>query len=406
MHMQPSLHSLNLIIPADSDVHSIQAARPYEPFDDRIIAFLDEMSKRLLAEPSSRAYPDVVTFAFWIRKGRMREYKKEYLAKHQGERRLGRGVVFHIAPSNVPINFAYSLVAGMLAGNVNIVKVPSKDFPQASLMCSMIDTMLHEARWEEIRQSLLLVKYDRSQNEWTDYFSSFCDVRVIWGGDETIEDVRRSAIPARSFDICFADRYSFCVINADELVKEQDITSVARGFYNDTYLFDQNACTAPHLVVWLGSEENKRKAKQLFWGAVQQITSIEYDLPAVMAVDKLMAFCREAIGSGQVKRELMSDNSVTRMSLDELPEDVVAMRSLGGYFNEYDAHSLDEIIPLVTRKFQTLAYYGIEKTELQDFIIEHRLVGIDRCVPIGKTLDFNLVWDGWDLIGALSRVVN
>lgn len=405
MHMQPSSHSLNVIIPADSDVHSIQAARPYEPFADQILAFLDELSKRLLAEPSSRAYPDVVTFAFWIRKARMREYKKEYLAKHQGERRLGRGVVFHIAPSNVPINFAYSLVAGMLAGNTNIVKVPSKDFPQATLMCSMIDTMLQEPLWEEIGQSLLLVKYDRSQNEWTDYFSSFCDVRVIWGGDQTIEDVRRSAIPARSFDVCFADRYSLCVINADELVKEQDLASVARGFYNDTYLFDQNACTAPHLVVWLGSDQNKERAKDLFWDAVQEITGIEYDLPAVMAVDKLMAFCREAIGIGQVKRESMQDNTVVRMGLGLLPDDVVGLQSVGGYFNEYDAHSLTEIVPLVTRKFQTLAYYGIEKAELQDFIIEHRLVGIDRCVPIGKTLDFDLVWDGWDLIGTLSRVV-
>ncbi len=405
MRMQPSSSNLNLLIPSGSDIHGIETLKPREPFDDDTIAFFDELSKRLLAEPLSRAHPDVVTFAFWIRKGRMGEYKKEYLAKLQGERRLGRGVVFHIAPSNVPINFAYSLVAGMLAGNANIVKVPSKEFPQASLLCSVMDDMLHQERWEMIKESMVLVKYDRSQSEWTDYFSSFCDVRVIWGGDETIEDVRKSAIPARSFDICFADRYSLCVINADDLVNEQDMTSVARGFYNDTYLFDQNACTAPHLVVWLGSNQNKLKAKQSFWDAVQQITSIEYDLPAVVVVDKLMAFCREAIGFGQVKRESMSDNTVTRMSLEELPEDVEGIRSSGGYFNEYDAHSLDELIPLVTRKFQTLASYGMEQKELHDFVIGHRLVGIDRCIPIGHTLDFDLVWDGWDLIGVLSRVI-
>jgi len=403
--MQPSSHNLNLLIPTDSEIGSIQAARPREPFDDDTIAFLDELSKRLLAEPSSRAYPDVVTFAFWIRKGRMREYRKEYRERHPGERRLGRGVVFHIAPSNVPINFAYSMVAGMLAGNANIVKVPSRDFPQAALLCSVIDDLLHQKRWEAIKESLALVKYDRSKNEWTDYFSSFCDVRVIWGGDETIEDVRRSVIPARSFDICFADRYSLCVINADELVKEQDIASVARSFYNDTYLFDQNACTAPHLVVWLGSEQNKQRAKDLFWDTVKEITGIEYDLPAVMAVDKLMAFCREAIEAGQVQRELMQNNTVMRIRLEELPQDVVKVRSLGGYFNEYDAECHDEIVPLVTKKFQTLSYYGLEKSDLQDFIVHYRLVGIDRCVPIGRTLDFDLVWDGWDLITAMSRII-
>ena len=237
------------------------------------------------------------------------------------------------------------------------------------------------------------------------YFSSFCDVRVIWGGDETIEDVRKSAIPARSFDVCFAERYSLCVINVDELVNEQDMASVARAFYNDTYLFDQNACTAPHLVVWLRSQQNKQKAKELFWDAVQQIARIEYDLPAVVDMDKLMAFCREAIETPQVRREPTVDNTIIRMCLEEIPDDVVAMRRLGGYINEYDAHSLDELIPLVTRKFQTLASYGMEQKELQDFVIEHRLVGIDRCVPIGRTLDFDLVWDGWNLVETMSRIV-
>jgi hypothetical protein len=293
----------------------------------------------------------------------------------------------------------------MLAGNANIVKIPSKPFPQVDILCSVLEEVLQEKQWSEIKDMLALVKYERTQREWTDWFSSFCDVRVIWGGDQTIEDVRKSPIPARSFDICFADRYSICVINADELIKEKDIGAVARGFYNDTYLFDQNACTAPHLVVWLGSQENKTIAKAQFWDAVGGITCKEYNLPAVTAVDKFMTFCREAIGDSTVRREPVENNAIIRMSLEELPYDLDSVRGVGGYFNEYEATSIDEIAPIVTRKFQTLAYYGVEKTELQHFILKHRLVGIDRCVPIGKTLDFDIVWDGWDLIGSMSRIV-
>jgi hypothetical protein len=83
----------------------------------------------------------------------------------------------------------------------------------------------------------------------------------------------------------------------------------------------------------------------------------------------------------------------------------VAIRGIGGYLNEYDAENLNEIASLVTRKFQTLSYYGVDKSELQRFIMEERLVGIDRCTPIGKTLDFDVVWDGWDLVSSMSRVV-
>jgi hypothetical protein len=405
--MQPDLlKKIDLLVPQDMDFENIRSAKPRKPYEEVIVEFLDRWSKRLLANPQSRLYPDVVTFAFWIRKGNLQRYKKEFKVRHEGESRLGKGIVFHIAPSNVPINFAYSLVTGMLAGDANIVKIPSKDFPQVTILCSVLEELLHEEQWNELHGQIALVKYDRTQKALTDFFSSFCDVRVIWGGDQTISDVRKSEIPARSFDICFADRYSLCVINADELVNETSMETVARGFYNDTYLFDQNACTAPHLVVWLGKHKNKLRAKDLFWSSLAAIVDAEYSLQAVTAVDKFISFCREAIQEQDVKREPTDNNAIIRVQLSDKPQDLVAIRGIGGYFNEYDAESLHEITSLVTRKFQTLSYYGVEKGELERFIVEERLVGIDRCTPIGKTLDFDVIWDGWDLVSSMSRVVN
>ena len=35
-------------------------------------------------------------------------------------------MIFHITPSNIPTNFAYSFIFGLLTGNSNIVKVPTK----------------------------------------------------------------------------------------------------------------------------------------------------------------------------------------------------------------------------------------------------------------------------------------
>lgn len=294
----------------------------------------------------------------------------------------------------------------MLAGDANIVKIPSKDFPQVTILCSVLEELLHEEQWNELHGQIALVKYDRTQKALTDFFSSFCDVRVIWGGDQTISDVRKSVIPARSFDICFADRYSLCVINADELVNETSMETVSRGFYNDTYLFDQNACTAPHLVVWLGKPENKSKAKDLFWSSLATIVDSEYSLQAVTVVDKFMSFCREAIQEKDVKRVPTDSNSVIRVQLSDKPQNLVVIRGVGGYFNEYDAESLHEIASFVTRKFQTLSYYGVARSELERFIVEERLIGIDRCTPIGKTLDFDVIWDGWDLVGSMSRIVS
>ena len=50
-----------------------------------------------------------------------------------------------------------------------------------------------------------------------------------------------------------------------------------------------------------------------------------------------------------------------------------------------------------------MAYYGYTKEQLSDLVIDMRLNGIDRIVPLGKTTDFALIWDGYDLISTLSR---
>ena len=30
---------------------------------------------------------------------------------------------------------------------------------------------------------------------------------------------------------------------------------ITKKFYNDTYLVDQNACSSPHLILWLGKQD-------------------------------------------------------------------------------------------------------------------------------------------------------
>ena len=32
--------------------------------------------------------------------------------------------------------------------------------------------------------------------------------------------------------------------------------------------------------------------------------------------------------------------------------------------------------------------------------------GVDRIVPIGRTMDFSLMWDGYDLIRSMSRRID
>ena len=78
--------------------------RPFTPYDKLLCAFLDDLSAQLRSCVEPSAYPDVMAFAFWCRRANIDRPKTGF---NNGETRLGHGVVFHITPSNVPVNFAF-----------------------------------------------------------------------------------------------------------------------------------------------------------------------------------------------------------------------------------------------------------------------------------------------------------
>ena len=378
-----------------------QQSYPLLPFSDEVILYLNELSSILLRMPEVRHYPDVVTFAFFCRKANLLHLQKEHATNSL---RLGRGLVFHIAPSNVPVNFAYSLICGLLAGNNNIVRLPGKQFRQVDLIVEALRTLSADERFDMVSRMVHLIKYDRGGIETTTY-SALADVRVIWGGDETIRTIRQSPLPPRSYDIAFADRYSVCVLNAISILEEPSLDKIVEGFYNDTYLFDQNACSAPQLMVWVGTENKIEKAKEYFWTALQQYVDRKYKLEPILAVDKLSAFYRQAILSDVVKEE-NKNNNLWRVRLRKLSADIPQYRCAGGYFSEYSTTDFNDLASIVTTKYQTLAYFGFSKDKLQQFVLNNHIKGIDRIVPIGKTTDFSLIWDGYDLITMLSREIS
>ena len=399
MQQNFDISDVKVLYPQNIDWNKWFDYRPDVPFSDEVVDFLSALSTSLLKDRESRLYPDVITFAFFCRKGNLLKLKSVYTDGGIG---LGRGIVFHIAPSNVPINFGYSLVSGLLAGNYNVVRVSSKEFPQVDIIVRHIATM--GAEYQNVLNRIALVRYGHDSKA-NDYFSSICHVRVIWGGDATIAKLRQSAIQPRAYDVTFSDRYSFAVVNADEMVKETNIQKIAEDFYNDTYLFDQNACSAPHLVVWLGEDNNKLRAKEMFWTALHdEVTKKQYHFQPVMAVDKETAFYRQSQAM-DIKRIQTDDNIMVRVKLNSLSKDIDDYRCKCGYFSEYDAGDINEIVPIIKYKYQTMAVYGMSHDMLKSFVVDNRLIGIDRIVPFGETTAFSLTWDGYNLIHSLSRII-
>lgn len=372
---------------------------PLQPYSDEAVEFLTLLSKNLMKSPALRAYPDISALAFWCRKSNLQKMKENC---PEADKRLGRGLCFHIAPGNIPINFAFSYMFGLLSGCSNIVRLSSKPYPQIKPVCDAVaETM---ALCPEIEKRTAFVRYGHD-DEITAEFCSKADARVIWGGDATIAAVKGMPSKPRCVDVCFADRYSVCIIDGKAIADADDATMsrLADSFYNDTYLMDQNACSSEQLIFWQNDSE---EARNKFWKAICAFAQKKYDLQAALSVDKYTRMFEDILDGRPIDKVERDTNLLYRMKLSNLEGNITELRGKGGYFYEYTLNSLDDIVPFVTERFQTVTYFGVDPEEIRRFVVDNRLRGIDRIVPIGKAMDIGIIWDGFDLVRMLSRYID
>lgn len=376
--------------------------QPLPIFSEIVCEFLDELSHVLRTDADAKQYPDVMTFAFWCRRGNLTKLRESY---QNSKTRIGRGLIFHIAPSNVPINFAFSLVFGMLAGNGNVVRVSEKEFPQVQIVCDAMNRLFLNPEYEIIARQTQVVSYGHDQEQ-NDYYSSLCNVRVIWGGDHTIASVRRSPLPPRSTEVTFADRYSFGIFNEDYIdgLPGDALMRLAEQFYNDTYLMDQNACSSPHLILWTRELNGTSSGREKFWNAVY-MTARKYALEEKKVVDKFTLLCEQTAEGLDAKRIRQYSNLLYVTELNTLPESIEHLRGKFGMFYEYQLTHFGEIYDNISEKVQTCVTCGMDNEALAQSFVTNYVKGIDRIVPVGEAMDIGLDWDGYDLIGTLSRQI-
>lgn len=375
--------------------------RCFPIFDPLIIDFLDEVSRSIRSDLRAKAHTDVMSFAFWCRKANLTNLSKSYL---DGRKSLGKGLAFHIAPSNVPVNFAYTFVFGLLSGCGNIVKIPSKHFDQVQIICDHFEKIMALETYHEIRNNNAVISFNPN-SQVTGALSSICDLRVIWGGDQTINEVRKHPLKARTTELLFADRYSFAVVSEAFVSKLSDdsLRQYLNGFYNDTYLADQNACSSPQMIIWLA--DGPADAKHRFWRMMSEVV-LKYDLAPIKAVDKFVALCTEVGTNTDLGDVTCYGNEVYTVELKRIQESMSCYRGKFGMFYEYRTSDFNELIPLLDEKVQTITYLGIDPEHLTNELIVSGITGVDRLVPFGRGLEIGLIWDGYDIVSTMSRRIN
>lgn len=379
-------------------------ATPWQPFDPRVLDFLSALSGLLLRTPEFRQWEDVCAFGFWCRRARLERMARRYAGPAP---RLGVGRVLHIAPSNVPTLFAYTAALGLLAGNSNVVRLPAQRTEGAQALLAAVDSLLHKRAYQALLPRLSLIYYPRSQDI-TAYWSARCDGRVVWGGDETVANLRAVPMPPHAVELSFPDRWSLALFSQAALTRmgDAELGELTRRFYNDTYAMDQNACSSPQMVLWL-ADGGTPEVRGRWWEALAAEAAGRYPIGPFQSARKLERFTAQAMAgafplSGLTK---YGGNLLWVADLASPPAGPDYPKGGFGLFYQYVISTLEELPPMLSRKVQTLVCGGLSPRETAEFLAERRSAGVDRVVVPGQALELDAIWDGKDVIATLSRII-
>lgn len=155
-------------------------------------------------------------------------------------RRYPLGVLLHISAGNVDVLPAYSVIEGILSGNVNILKLPAGD---SGLSVKLL--------YELIKIEPMLAEYiyvfdvPSTETETLKILADYSDAIVVWGGDTAVKAVRQLAgVNTKIISWGHKLSFAYATLNADdnELIglannicrTNQLLCSSCQGIYLDT----------------------------------------------------------------------------------------------------------------------------------------------------------------------------
>ena len=377
-------------------------------FSEIVVRFISTFSESILQTPDVKSYPDLVALAFWMRKSNINSLEKEFITNNLGQLKVGVGKVLLFSPSNVDTIFIYSLFISLMVGNRNIVRVSSKSSFQKDLLVDLLKKLLLLPDFLVLQNSLSIVTYPHSESI-TSFLCSKVDMRVIWGGDDTVKKISQSPLPPTATEIKFANKYSLSIFDAKSIseLESKEFTELINGFVNDSYWFGQQGCSSPRTVIWL-NKEGYHQTIERFWEAVavKSASMFSDEISVTDVMNKIVASNLYATSIGECRVKKVGC-MLTRVSFFDMRKhnELRGLHCGSGLFLESCIESLESLKLIVDRKSQTITYFGFEVEKLKAKFIEYGIFP-DRVVPVGEALNFSVTWDGYDLFQSMTRTVD
>ncbi len=162
------------------------------------------------------------------------------ISEHHFRERRPLGVLLHIAAGNADALPAYSATEGLLAGNINILKLPAGD---SGLSVRLLLGLIEE--YPPLKDYIYVFDVPSAELETIKRLADISDGVVVWGSDEAVRAAHRFISPNTKL-IAWGHKLSFAYaqpdcpdimleqLSADICKTEQRLCSSCQGIYVDT----------------------------------------------------------------------------------------------------------------------------------------------------------------------------
>lgn len=323
------------------------------------------------------------------------------------------GTVLHWPAANVPIQPFLSLTSGLLAGNRNIVRVPSA-------LTGFVEAVLRAApaAADPVLERLLFVAFSHDRYDLASACAARSDAAMIWGGHEAVASVKSLPFPHWARLQVFGPRVSVAMVLLDEqtLVQPAQLQRLSRRVARETWQFDQEACSSPlalYLQVTTGATAiggGRRAAEQAFVQALaiafeeEERAHPRNALNARTSVDIALARTSWLLNDQDAKAIFPLGPAWTILhggAGDRVPEPVH-----GKTLHVVSSDNLEAVAARLDSSTQTIGVW-IHEAALEANVARVAMSrGVDRVVRLGLMHVFNTPWDGHELVRPLCRKVH
>lgn len=178
------------------------------------------------------------------------------------------GVLTHITPGNSPGLSFLALMEGLLAGNINLIKLSSKD---SNLTIKIIQELIKFDQKDIIENFVAIVKISSSNKTALESIISYSDGVSVWGGDGAIQGIREMLPPGVRF-IPWGHKISLALITEKSLEDEGMIQKLAE----DCVAIDQQACSSPQTL--FVETEDREKIDQFSQKLLKAMSKIKHSM--------------------------------------------------------------------------------------------------------------------------------